>query len=326
MPYNTSIDRTGASALIPTEYAAEIIKATVQQSAALQLCRRAMMSTSQQRMPVLSVLPESYWVQGDTGLKQTTSAAWEGIFLNAEELASITPIPEAVLNDSSFDVWGEVQEAVGQSIAQKIDAAVFTGTGKPATWPEALIPGATTAGNAITADSTAAEGGMVNDMADLLGVVEADGYEPSGYAASRLLKPLLRSTRATTGEPLLGDQFTLDNVWSTPVIYAVAGSMGTSLAVAGDFKNCAVVGIRQDITYKVLDQASIVDDTGKVILALAQQDAVALRVVMRLAFAVGTPATLTDTVSGTAYPFAVLNPGAGTQSQQQAKATTGAKK
>ena len=60
-----------------------------------------MMSTSQQRMPVLSVLPESYWVQGDTGLKQTTSAAWEGVFLNAEELASITPIPEAVLNDSS---------------------------------------------------------------------------------------------------------------------------------------------------------------------------------------------------------------------------------
>ena len=60
--YNTSIDRTGASALIPIEYATSIIKSTVQQSAALQLCRRATMSSGQQRMPVLSVLPESYWV------------------------------------------------------------------------------------------------------------------------------------------------------------------------------------------------------------------------------------------------------------------------
>ena len=149
---------------------------------------------------------------------------------------------------------------------------------------------------------------MVNDLANLLAVVEADGFEPSGYGASRALKPLLRSTRATTGEPLLGDQFTLDNVWSTPVVYAVAGSMGTSLAVAGDFKNCAVIGIRQDVTYKVLDQSVITDDTGAVVLNLAQQDAVALRVVMRLAFAVGTPATLIDTVSGPTYPFSVLQP------------------
>ena len=36
---------------------------------------------------------------------------------------------------------------------------------------------------------------MVNDLADLLGVVEADGYEPSGFAASRALKPLLRATQ-----------------------------------------------------------------------------------------------------------------------------------
>ena len=161
---------------------------------------------------------------------------------------------------------------------------------------------------------------MVNDLANLLAVVEADGYEPSGYGASRALKPLLRSTRATTGEPLLGDQFTLDNVWSTPVAYAVAGTMGTALAVAGDFANCAVLGIRQDISYKVLDQASIVDDTGKVILALAQQDSVALRVVMRLALAIGTPATLTDTVTGTRVPVRGARSGrgdAGGQAQHQ---------
>lgn len=310
MPYNSLIDRSAADALIPTEYATEIVKATVQQSAALQLCRRATMQRGQQRMPVLSVLPASYWVDGDTGLKQTTSESWSGIYLNSEEIASITPVPESVIADSSFDIWNEVKEAVGQSIAQLIDQAVFSGVQKPASWPEALIPTAVAAGNVLTADSLPAEGGLVNDLANLLGVVEADGFEPSGYAASRALKPLLRSTRATTGEPLLGDQFTLDNVWSTPIAYAVAGTMGTSLALAGDW-SCAILGVRQDLTYKILDQAIFQDDTGKITLNLAQQDALGLRVTMRIALAVGTPATLIDSVSGPTYPFAVLNPGAG---------------
>ena len=141
---------------------------------------------------------------------------------------------------------------------------------------------------------------------------------PPRGRSSRCCEP----RRATTGEPLLGDQFTLDNVWSTPVAYAVAGTFGTSLALAGDFATCAVIAIRQDVTYKVLTEASIVDDTGTVILALAQQDSVALRVVMRLAFAVGTPATLTDPVAGAAYPFAVLNPGVGTQAGRSTKSTS----
>lgn len=310
MPYNSLIDRTAASALIPTEYATDIVKATVQESAALQLCRRATMGSGQQRMPVLSTLPEAFWVNGDTGLKETTSAAWQGIYLNAEEVASITPIPESVLDDASFDVWAELREPIAGSIAQKLDAAVLSGIEKPASWPEALIPAATAAGNAIAADSTPAEGAVLGDLADLLGLVESDGFNPTGFSASRSLRPLLRAARSTTGESLAGsgDAFTLDSAWATPIVYAVAGSMANSIALAGDF-SCAVIGVRQDLTWKVLDQATIVDDTGKVILALAQQDSVALRVVARFAFAVGVPATLSDTVSGTAYPFAVLNPG-----------------
>ena len=44
------------------------------------------------------------------------------------------------------------------------------------------------------------------------------------------------------------------------------------------------VGIRQDITVKMLDQAVISDADGKVIFNLAQQDAKALRVVFRVGY------------------------------------------
>jgi hypothetical protein len=37
--------------------------------------------------------------------------------------------------------------------------------------------------------------------------------------------------------------------------------------VSGDF-SLGIIGVRQDLTYKVLDQAVITDDTGKVIYNL----------------------------------------------------------
>ena len=309
MPYNSLIDRAAADALIPVEYSTQIVTATVQESAALRLCRRVAMATGQQRAPVLSVLPQAYWVAGDTGLKQTTQAEWEGVYLNAEEIAVIVPVPEAVVDDASFDIFGELKAPIGQAIAQKIDAAVFSGTEKPATWPEAIIPAATAAGNVLSADSTPAQGGVVNDLADLLGVVEDDGYEPSGYAASRALRPMLRSARSTTGEPLAGagDNFTLDSAWALPIAYAVSGTLGSTLAITGEWSD-AILGVRQDVTYKLLSEAVFTDDTGKITLNLAQQDALGLRVTMRLGFAVGVPAALSESVGGTAYPFSVLEP------------------
>jgi HK97 family phage major capsid protein len=246
-------------------------------------------------------------VQGDTGLKQTSNASWTGVYLNAEEVASITPVPEAVVDDASFDIFGELKIPIAQSIAEKLDAAVFSGIEKPATWPPGLIAGATTALNAIEADAGPAEGAVIGDLADLLAVVEADGFTPDGFVGDKTLRPLLRAARSTTGEPLAGagDSFTIDSAWRLPISYGVTGSTGTSLALAGEWGN-AIVGIRQDLTFKILDQAVIQDDTGAILFNFAQQDMVGLRVTARFGFAVGVPATLAGDASR--YPFAVLNP------------------
>jgi hypothetical protein len=62
----------------------------------------------------------------------------------------------------------------------------------------------------------------------------------------------------------------------------------TALAVVSDF-TMAVLGLRQDMRYKLLDQAVITDDTGEVIYNLSQQDMLALRVTFRAAFGVAKP-------------------------------------
>ena len=94
---NNMIDRSGAEALIPEEASREIIQGVPKYSAIMQLATKAPnMSRKQRRVPVLSTLPTAYFVDGDTGLKQTSEQAWANKYFNAEELAVIIPIPEAV--------------------------------------------------------------------------------------------------------------------------------------------------------------------------------------------------------------------------------------
>ena len=59
------------------------------QSEALQRGTYIPLSRNTVRMPVLSALPSAYFVAGDTGLKQTTEAAWANKFLYVEEIATI---------------------------------------------------------------------------------------------------------------------------------------------------------------------------------------------------------------------------------------------
>ena len=68
----------------------------------------------------------------------------------------------------------------------------------------------------------------------------------------------------------------------------------------------AVLGLRQDMRFKLLDQAVITDDTGKVIYNFPQQDMIGMRVTFRAAFAVANPVTRPIAGSGTPYPFSVL--------------------
>src|SRR3954453_10564538 len=138
--FNGLITRQDADSLIPTQDAESIVKLVTQTSAALSLFRRVVMSSKTLRQPVLSALAQAYWVNGDTGLKQTTDVLWSDSELIAEEIAAIVPIPDSVISDAGYPVWQEVQTAVAEAVAIKLDAAVLAGVEKPATWPTALAP------------------------------------------------------------------------------------------------------------------------------------------------------------------------------------------
>ena len=304
MPYNNLISRSDADVFIPQEVSAEVIRLATDQSAALTLCRTVPMSAKLKKMPVLSALSVAYFVNGDTGLKQTTEEAWTGLTLEAEEIAAIVPAPEAVIEDADVDVWAQLRPGLAEAVGAALDAAVFAGTNKPTTWPTAIVPAAVAAGNVATTGNTPETGGVVGDLDETFDLVEADGFDVNGIAARRKLRSLLRKARDSGGQPLV--DASTEQILGADIAYVTEGTfVDPTLAVVGDYE-MAVVGVRQDLTYKLLDQAVITDDTGNIIYNLPQQDMLALRVVARFGFAVAKPVSRNASGAG-GFPFAVLN-------------------
>ena len=321
MPYNGLIDRGDAASLIPEDVSKEIIKNVADTAWLLRLARRLPnMNRAQTRMPVANALAQAYFVTGDTGLKQTTELDWANRFIDAEEIAAIVPIPEAVLDDTDYDIWGEVKPELERAFQALINGAVLFGTSIPATWTTnmgaaGIVAGSTAAGNTISlANYTdlyeAVLGETAAGVAGLLMLLEADGFDASGHAASIAMKGRYRNVRDAGGQPIFlrsmqdRGQYEVDGA---PIYFPKDGSwqVAQALQISGDWQQL-VYAVRQDMTYKILTEAVITDAGGNIVYNLAQQDMVALRAVMRIGFALPNPINRMNTNAATRFPFAVL--------------------
>lgn len=311
--YNSLISRTDAASLIPEEVAREIVQTVPEQSAVMRMARRLPnMTRAQLRMPVLSGLITAGFVDGDTGLKETSEISWANKYVNAAELAVIVPIPETVLSDVDYDVWGEVRPRILEAFGKAFDQAVLYGTNKPSDWPDGLVTGATAASQAVTLGAGA---DLYDDILSEDGViakVEEDGFMVTGHVAALTLRAKLRSLRDNQGLPLFvrtmqqATPYELDGV---PVDFPKNGAVDAAqgLLISGDWSQL-VYAVRQDVTYKVLTEAVIQNAAGTIQYNLAQQDMVALRVVMRLGWQLPNPLNAINQTEATRYPFAVLLP------------------
>lgn len=302
MAVSKGIDKTNVEALIETQVANEIFEGVVKESKALSMFRRLPNMTSDKtKLRVLDSLPIAYFVDESTnnGRKNLTKMAWDKKYINAAELAVIVPIKENVLNDTTIDIWSEVRPRIVEAFGKKIDNAIFNGTDKPADWRAGLIPSIVSAGAEVTEGDN-----LYSDINDVMTKVEESGYNVTGLLGGVGLKGKFRMLTDTTGQPIKGTE-----IDSLPKAFLDNGAWDKtkSVLVAGDFSQ-AVYAIRQDVTYKVLTEAVIQDPSnGDILYNLAQDDMVALRVVMRLGWEIPNPVNaLNETTKR--FPFANLKP------------------
>lgn len=311
-----SIDRSSLSGLIPEPVTREIMQGAIAESAVLRMGRRLPnMSSKTQTINVLDALPSAYFVNGeasDSGageaFKKTTKMAWDKKKIYAEEIAVIVPIPEAVLDDSDYDIWGEVRPRLNEAFGKVIDSAILFSTNKPSTWRDGVVPSAIAAGNGVPAgdsifDDIMGENGLISK-------VELDGFNPNGAMAAVQMRGKLRGLRDTVGQPIFktdmqgATRYGLDGM---DMYFPMNGAFDPTQAqmIIGDWSQL-VYAIRQDMTFKIFTEGVIQDPTSKAITYnLMQNDMVALRAVMRLGWEIANPINAYNADKDTPFPFAV---------------------
>lgn len=305
--------RADAEAIIREQVISSIFQDAPKQSTFMSMARKLPnMTSNQTRMRVLDFLPTAYWVDGDTGMKQTSKQAWDNVYMNAAELAVIVPIPEAVLDDAEFDIFGEITPRVNEAIGQRVDSAIIFGVNRPANWQNDIITLARQAGNNVSVGANPDYYDLLLGENGVISKVEEDGYMATGALAAMSMRAKLRGIRATDGSLIFksdmqgSTNYALDGA---PMYFPQNGAYDSTIAqlVVGDFKQ-AVYSIRQDVTVKILDQGVIQDpSTKEIVYNLAQQDMVALRIVFRMGWALPNPATRMDE-DRVGCPFAYLEP------------------
>jgi len=330
MPFNDLITRADSGALT-SEEVLQLQTELVDTSYLLRMANRLPdMTKAQNRIPVWQNMPMAYFVDGDTGLMQTSDADWANRFIDAESIGVIIPIPKTVLADSDYDLWTQVRpkmvEALDRAVTgatlfgvtpfgQAIPASWATNMGAPNTPAAGIFAGANAAGHIVSAanyvdlyEAILAESGAGVDGVCM--ALEADGFMATGHVASTVMRGRLRNVRDVGGQPIFmqsmqqAGQYTLDGA---PVYFPEDGviNAATALMISGQW-NKLVWAFRQDMEWEVSTQATITDAAGKTVFNLFQQNMVALKLTMRIGFALPNPRNYVNPTDATRFPFAVL--------------------
>ena len=278
--YDQLIARTDVAGLLPPPAVIELQADMNRTAISTTLFRQVPMASGQAKTAVINSLPHAYWVNGDTGIKATTKMSWAGKVLTAEEIAVIVPIPEAVIADVSVNIFARIRPLLAAEFARVLDDATLFGVNRPASFGQAIVPGAA----AATPTHAVVNADVVAGIDTALGLLEGKDVSVTDIVARSSVRGATRQKLASLGgaAELAGAS---NELYGYPLTYPKgSGAWPANLmTIEGDF-TAAILGVRQDITFKVLSESVISDAAGVVIFNLAQQDSVALRAVARYAF------------------------------------------
>ena len=271
---------------VPKLQATEIIKNAVRGSAILRLSRVELLESDNKKFPVMSKGVGAYWVEEGEKI-QTSKPAWIFPQINAKKLGVIIPITNEKLQDSTINVFDEVKTYIAEAFSKAIDSACFFGTASP--FSRNIYGACMEKGMAIAVGTNAK---LDLDISDLMSLVEEQGFDAGAFAADISFKNSLRKLRDVNGNQLYfqgaAANVDYDTLYSLPIDFSRSGAWDKTkaLAICGDFKNYSIVGIRSQIEYKILDEATlttVTTDDGKP-LSLAERDLLGIRATMRLGF------------------------------------------
>ena len=83
-------------------------------------------------------------------------------------------------------LWDQVKPLIAEAIGKKVDQAALFGVDKPASWPTAVIPAATAAGNTQATSEHAAMQDSIKSLAHQLGEAKAESLTARQAMGARI--------------------------------------------------------------------------------------------------------------------------------------------
>lgn len=267
------------SGFIPEEISRDIIKDVARGSSIIRLSKAEEMTTDEKKVPVMTSGAGAYWV-GEGERIKTSGATWIYPKLKAKKLAVIIPVTKEKLEDTTINVFSELKESIAEAFYKTIDAACIFNTNSP--FETSLFGKISTAGNTITST-----GKIDIDVSDLMSKVEENGFDVNGFTATIGVKGTLRKLRDNNGASLFIEGTNQKELYSQPIEFVRNGAWDKEQAtiIGGEWKY-SLFGMKQGIEFEILKEATLqntLDADGKPI-SLAEQDMVAIKATMRVAY------------------------------------------
>lgn len=296
------ISRSEVATLIQDAYSDTFHEVSAGTSVVLSTFPTVNMGTKTTNLPVLATTPHAKWVGESatdaSGVKPTAQATWANKQLVAEELAVIIPIHENVVDDATTDTLGDIATLGAKAISYLLDATVLFGLNKPASWVSpALVPAAVAAGQVAQVSATPGADDLGGAFLQAAGILADAGHDPSDAFARSGLRYQLANLRdsdgrtifmpSLSGQPGSVDLFAgLNMRWVKGTVEGAGGAevpvwdADAATGIVVDREKVRI-GVRQDITVKFLDQATVGG------INLAERDMIALRFKARYAYVLG---------------------------------------
>lgn len=266
---------------VPKIQAKEIMKDVARGSSIMRLSKVEPMESDNKKFPVMADGPGAYWV-GEGKRIGVSEATWIFPEMIAKKLAVIVPVTKEKLKDTTINVFGELQGSIAEAFYTAIDCACLFGTNSP--FALNVYDSAVREGNYIV-DGT--QNALDLDVSDQMALIEDAGLDVNGFAAHYGVKNRLRKLRDANGNQLYVQGVGQNEFYSNPIEFSRNGAWDKNKAelIAGDWTK-SIVGIRDGIEYEILKEATLQGTLDKdgLPISLAEQDLIAIKATMRLAY------------------------------------------
>lgn len=183
--------------------------------------------------------------------------------------------PDAIIQDTTFDVESETERALGGAIARGLDAAILFGEDAPPGFP---------ADGIATTPATGAD--ALDALGAAMSAVEASGVAVSGIVSGPAIGSALRTAYTAAGALPAGGRHNCSSACRSASRRCGTRAKGDTIVDAFEY---LVARIRRDITVETSRDGVLTDDDGTIVANAFQDDVTLVRAHARFAVAVGKP-------------------------------------